>query len=96
MANLVLEDRALAPIEVRLVRLLLSLRGSDADRAEADQLMVTQEMLSKLLGCTRPTVNRKLRLLEHQALVAVSYGCIELRDVDAMQRISGHSEYLYF
>lgn len=96
MANLVLEDRALAPLEVRLVRLLLSLRGTTRTGRSPNQLMVTQEMLSKLLGCTRPTVNRKLRLFERQALVTVSYGCIELLDVDAMQRISGHSDYLYF
>lgn len=96
MANLVLEDRALAPLEVRLVRLLLSLRRAAAPGRETTRIDVTQEMLSKMLGCTRPTINKTLRALEAAALIAVSYGCVDLRDVDGLLRISGEGEYLYF
>src|SRR5699024_2730114 len=52
MANTVLEDRALKPLEVRLARLLLSLRGNGAECDDPDGLRVTQEMLAKILGCT--------------------------------------------
>lgn len=96
MANLVIEDRALAPLEARLVRLLLSLRRTSGSGREANEVRVTQEMLSKILGCTRPTVNKALRELERAALVAISYRCVELRDVEGMLRISGESDYLYF
>jgi CRP-like cAMP-binding protein len=95
MANKVLEDRALQPIEVRLVRLLLSLRGS-ASTASPDQINVTQEMLAKILGCTRPTVNKKLQELEQDDILEVSYGALRIKSLSRMAKLSGQSEYFYF
>ncbi|HEV7417929.1 MAG TPA: Crp/Fnr family transcriptional regulator [Tianweitania sediminis] len=95
MANKVLEDRALQPIEVRLVRLLLSLRGSAAVGGP-DKINVTQEMLAKILGCTRPTVNKKLQELERDEMLVASYGCIQIMNLSRMMRLSGQSEYFYF
>jgi CRP/FNR family transcriptional regulator, cyclic AMP receptor protein len=96
MANKVLEDRALQPIEVRLVRLLLSLRGNGASKANPDQIDVTQEMLAKILGCTRPTVNKKLQELEEDDILSVSYGSIHLKSLSRMTKLAGQSEYFYF
>ena len=96
MANKVLEDRALQPIEVRLARLLLSLRGNEASTPDPDHVHVTQEMLAKILGCTRPTVNRKLQELEKDQVLEVSYGCIRIRNLSRMMKLSGQSEYFYF
>lgn len=96
MANTVLEDRALKPLEVRLARLLLSLRGNGSASGNPDELRVTQEMLAKILGCTRPTVNKRLRQLEREKAIEVSYGCIQLKDVERMAMLSGQGEYLYF
>lgn len=96
MANTVLEDRALKPIEVRLARLLLSLRGNGEATRNADELHVTQEMLAKILGCTRPTVNRKLLELERERAIEISYGRIHLRDVARIAKLSGQSDYFYF
>lgn len=96
MANTVLEDRALKPIEVRLARLLLSLRGNGDTTRSANELHVTQEMLAKILGCTRPTVNRKLLQLEREQVIEISYGRIYLRDVARIVKLSGQSEYFYF
>ena len=95
MANTVLEDRALKPIEVRLARLLLSLRGNGEATRNADELRVTQEMLAKILGCTRPTVNRKLLELERERAIEISYGRIHLRDVARIAKLSGQSDYFY-
>lgn len=95
MANKALEDRALQPIEVRLVRLLLSLRGS-ASIGSPDKINVTQDMLAKILGCTRPTVNKKVQELERDAILVASYGCIQITDLDRMMRLSGQSECFYF
>lgn len=95
MANKVLEDRALQPIEVRLVRLLLSLRGSAATESP-DRIDVTQEMLAKILGCTRPTVNKKLQELEQEDILVASYGCVQIKSLGRMMKLAGQSEYFYF
>jgi CRP-like cAMP-binding protein len=94
MANTVLEDRALKPIEVRLARLLLSLRGNATFSSR--ELQVTQEMLAKILGCTRPTVNKKLQQLEREKVIEVSYGRIHLKDLARIVKLSGQTDYLYF
>jgi CRP-like cAMP-binding protein len=96
MANTVLEDRALKPIEIRLARLLLSLRGNGASASNPAELDVTQEMLAKILGCTRPTVNKKLRLLERENVIEISYGRVLLRDIARLMRLSGQVDYFYF
>ena len=94
MANTVLEDRALKPLG--LARLLLSLRGNGSTSGNPDELRVTQEMLAKILGCTRPTVNKRLRQFEREMAIEVSYGCIHLKDVARMTMLSGQCEYFYF
>jgi len=96
MANTVLEDRALKPIEVRLARLLLSLRGNGDAAGSANELQVTQDMLAKILGCTRPTVNKKLLQLESEKVIDVSYGRIHLRDLGRIVKLSGQVDYFYF
>jgi CRP/FNR family cyclic AMP-dependent transcriptional regulator len=96
MANKVLEDRALQPITVRLARLLLSLRGNVESGSHPDQVHVTQEMLAKILGCTRPTVNKKLQEFERDRVIEASYGSIYIRDLGRMMKLSGQSEYFYF
>jgi CRP/FNR family transcriptional regulator, cyclic AMP receptor protein len=96
MANAVLEDRALKPLEVRLARLLLSLRGNRSPTGSPDDLHVTQEMLAKILGCTRPTVNKRLRQLEREKTIEVSYGCIHLKDVERITLLSGRCDFYYF
>lgn len=96
MANTVLEDTALKPLEERLARLLLSLRGNGDAMLDPDQVRVTQEMLAKILGCTRPTVNRKLQQLEQENIIEVAYGCIRIRDLNRLMKLSGQSEYFYF
>ncbi|MDB5552598.1 MAG: cyclic nucleotide-binding domain protein [Rhizobium sp.] len=95
MANRVLEDRALQPMDVRLARLLLSLRGGDSNDGEHD-LVVTQDMLARILGCTRPTVNKQLQQLERDNLIVITYGRIRLTDISKITRLSGHGDYLYF
>jgi CRP/FNR family cyclic AMP-dependent transcriptional regulator len=95
MANRVLEDRALQPLEVRLARLLLSLHGSEpAD--DGYILTVTQDMLARILGCTRPTVNKKLQEFARDKIIELEYGTIRLKDVRKINKLSGHAGYLYF
>lgn len=101
MANTVLEDRALKPIEVRLARLLLSLRGTDPvlvrnGGRSCEAVAVTQDMLAKILGCTRPTVNKQLKKLERDGLLKVEYGRIHLSDTSKILDVAGSAEYYYF
>lgn len=103
MSNLVLEDRALKPIEVRLARLLMSLRGNEpadvnrnADGSSVESIEVTQDTLAKILGCTRPTVNKQLKKLELGGTVKVEYGRIFLINPHALRQLSGDTEYFYF
>ena len=96
MANKVLEDRALQPIAVRLARLLLSLRGNAESGSHPNQVHITQEMLAKILGCTRPTVNKKLQDFEHDQIIEASYGCIQIKDLARMMKLAGQSNYFYF
>ena len=96
MANAVLEDRALKPFEVRLARLLLSLRGNGGGTSNPDRILVTQDMLAKILGCTRPTVNKRLRQLEREKAIEMSYGCILVRDIAGLAALSGIAECTYF
>ncbi|MBB5221080.1 CRP-like cAMP-binding protein [Amaricoccus macauensis] len=83
------------PIELRLARLLLSLRGS-APGGSRDRIDVTQEVLAKILGCTRPTVNKKLWDLEQEGILHVFYGSVEISDPGRMTALSGQSDYFYF
>jgi hypothetical protein len=50
-------------------------------------------MLSKILGCTRPTANKKLQELEQDRIIEASYGCIHIRNLGGMMKLSGQSEY---
>jgi CRP-like cAMP-binding protein len=95
MANAVMEDRALKPIDVRLARLLRSLRAETTGRG-APAVAVTQTMLARILGCTRPTVNRQLKAFESQGILRLDYGRIVLIDLDAVEALSGGDEILYF
>lgn len=102
MANAILEDRALKPIDVRLARLLLSLRGPTSppitkrDTGPPERIAVTQEMLAKILSCTRPTVNKQLKKFEQAGLVKVEYGGISLTNLSRLQDVSGSGDLYYF
>ncbi len=101
MASVVLEDRALQPLEVRAARLLLSMMGMPSGQGGAPHLggsaiAVTQETLRKMLGCSRPTINQQLKKLERAGLIGMHYGTIEIIDKAGLGAISGATSYPYF
>jgi CRP/FNR family transcriptional regulator, cyclic AMP receptor protein len=102
MANAILEDRALKPIDVRLARLLLSLRGPTSPsvprngKRTTERIAITQEMLAKILSCTRPTVNKQLKRFEQAGLLKVEYGAVFLKNVARLQNMSGSGDLNYF
>jgi CRP-like cAMP-binding protein len=88
----VLEDIQQLSLEQRLAkRLWLTATGFDAASPQAPprrRIRVPQEQLALMLGVSRQSVNKSLRQLEAQGLVALRYGGIELLDVEALQKLS--------
>ncbi|MDT8999250.1 Crp/Fnr family transcriptional regulator [Paucibacter sp. APW11] len=86
-----LEDMAHLNLEQRLAKRLLLVASGYAQRAE--QLMPTrlrlpQEQLALMLGVSRQTVNKALKALEAQRLLALHYGEIELLDLAALELLA--------
>ena len=71
-------------IEERLARWLLMAH----DRIDSDQLPLTHEFLSLMLGVRRPGVTVALNLLERAGLIARSRGAITILDRDGLRDCS--------
>jgi CRP/FNR family transcriptional regulator, cyclic AMP receptor protein len=67
------------PVEQRLVRRLLMLADSYADRG-GTVILVTQDDLASLVGSARPTTNRVLKSLEADGVIKLGRGRIEVLD----------------
>jgi CRP-like cAMP-binding protein len=72
------------PIQARLCRWLLQAR----DRTGTDNLALTQEFLSDVLGVQRTTITLVSRILQSEAILNVRRGHIHIRDVAALERKS--------
>jgi CRP-like cAMP-binding protein len=73
---------ARSKIEERLARWLLMAH----DRIEKDDLVITHEFLSMMLGVRRPGVTVALSLLERTALVSTNRGVISILDRKGLKR----------
>ena len=69
-------------IEERLARWLSACR----DRTESDELLLTQEFLSQMLGAPRTTVTLAAGLLHRAGLIDCKHGVVTVRDRKALQR----------
>src|SRR3954467_5062229 len=67
---------AFHPVEQRLVRWLLEVQ----DRGDSNELQLTQEFLSQMLGVQRPTASIAVNMLVSAALIAHRRGVIILLD----------------
>ena len=78
----------------RVAALLLEIRHSVAAADRSDQpsftLGLTQEEIGDATGLTAVHVNRMLRQLEEEELIARSNGCITLRDVATLSRVANY------
>jgi hypothetical protein len=70
------------PIQARLCRWLLQAR----DRAGTDNLALTQEFLSGVLGVQRTTITLVSRILQSEGILHVRRGHIHIRDLAALER----------
>jgi CRP/FNR family cyclic AMP-dependent transcriptional regulator len=90
-----LAAETLLPLRARLVRLLLMLldqHGRDSQDGVELTLKLSQDDLSDMLGVTRQSLNRELKALEKQGIIAIAYSRITLRDVPLLQSMMAVSE----
>jgi CRP-like cAMP-binding protein len=72
------------PLEQRLVRWLLMAH----DRAEHDEVPLTQEFLSMMLGVLRPTISIAAAALQRQKLIEYAAGHITVLDRVGLEKVS--------
>jgi len=82
------EDLVATPLPVRLVRriVLAAERYGEWQDRSSRVLDLRQEQLAAMLSTSRQTVNQLLRDLESRGLVRLSYGTIEILDLDGLRR----------
>ena len=80
------EDAAGLNIHLRLARAIHRLAYSHGYRDEDDGVYidVSHEELSKMLGVSRQSVSKELKLLEHEGDIDLRYGKIFIRDLLAL------------
>jgi CRP-like cAMP-binding protein len=80
------EDAAGLNIHVRLARIIHRLAYSHGYRDESDGVYidVSHEELSKMLGASRQSVSKELKLLERQGDIQLRYGKILIRDLESL------------
>lgn len=84
----VLEDIAQLPLDARLAkRLVLVARGYLGNEPVRSHVRLPQEQLALMLGVSRQTVNKLLKAMAGEGLIALRYGEIELLDLAALQRL---------
>jgi len=82
-----IDDAILMPLPVRLAHRLLTLDArSDTVAGQASTLGVSQEDLAFMLGVSRQSVNRQLKIWEEQGALRVDYRRIVLLDRALLQR----------
>ena len=86
-----IEDLALLPAPTRLARrLILMAEGYGEVEGDAKlKITVPQEQLGSMLSISRQTTNQILKDLADKSLIRVTYGVIEILNLDGLKSISG-------
>lgn len=79
-----IDDAILMPLPVRLAHRLLRLEARAG--SEDDTLNVSQEDLAYMLGVSRQSVNRQLKLWQDEGVLRLSYRSVVLLDREALRR----------
>ena len=87
----IVEDATLRSTRARVARRLLLLARGDAAMTPQMRLRVpvSQEGLAMMLGITRQTLSKELRLLADEGVVELGYGYIEVVSADGLRRLTG-------
>jgi CRP/FNR family cyclic AMP-dependent transcriptional regulator len=86
----VIEDIVMLPIAVRLARrlVLAAERYGEWQDRSSRVVDLRQEQLATMLSTSRQTVNQLLKDLEARGLVRLSYGNVEILDLDGLRAAS--------
>jgi CRP/FNR family cyclic AMP-dependent transcriptional regulator len=86
----IVEDATLRSTRVRVARRLLLLARGGAALSPRMRLRVpvSQEGLAMMLGMTRQTLSKELRLLADEGLIELGYGYIDVVAADRLQRLT--------
>ena len=78
-------SNAVYQVDQRLARWLLMTH----DRSYSDDLPITHDYMSIMLGVRRPSVTQALHILEGDKLVQSERGCVTIRDRAGLERLAG-------
>lgn len=87
-----MEDHATLALDQQLARRLLMTSTNFAMNYPMSfkrHLRLPQEYLARMMGVSRQTINRALKSLAEEGLIAVRYADIELLDIPALMRRAG-------
>ncbi|HTN67286.1 MAG TPA: Crp/Fnr family transcriptional regulator [Burkholderiaceae bacterium] len=89
----IVEDATLRSPRARIARRLLLLAHGDAVLAPGKRLRapVSQESLAMMLGITRQTLSKDLKLLARDQLIRLGYGYIEVLAEERLKALSEHA-----
>ena len=87
LAFVVMEDMALLPLLPRVARRLVLMAEGYGEWSDRSQrvVKVSQEILAAMVSSSRQSTNQVLKELEAQGLIKVSYGEIEIVQLEALR-----------
>ncbi len=87
----IVEDATLRSTRARVARRLLLLARGDASMSPRmrARVPVSQEGLAMMLGITRQTLSKELRLLADGGVIELGYGYIEVVSAEGLRRLTG-------
>lgn len=88
LAFIALEDMSLLPAAPRLARRLLLIAENYGESEPRRVLHLAQEQLALMLSLSRQTTNQILKELETQGVVRLTYGEIEILDVEHLRQLA--------
>lgn len=89
LAFIALEEISLLPAAPRLARRLLLIAENYGEGEPRRVLHLAQEQLALMLAVSRQTTNQILKELEAQGILRLSYGEIEVLDLQRLRRAAG-------
>lgn len=95
LAFFAIEEMATLPAPVRVARRLLLIAngyGSSQDHSRR-VIQLQQQQLALMVSVSRQTTNQILKKMETQGIIKVSYGEIEILDIDNLTKISSGAEF---
>lgn len=95
LAFIGIEDLALLPAALRLMRRLVLMADASIGQTDAEgvrQIGIQQEQLALMLSLSRQTVNQVLKELETQGLVRLAYGRIDILDMTKLRAMAKLSD----